>query len=840
MTRSTTRTALLLTAAASVSALTAAEVGNIDHHLPLISIPRDAVFHQGKVLTTSENGVIAGVEGSSGNVSWRHKLDGATTFLCDSNLIARTSTSLSAISPSTGHFLWTVPTTAEHALCWEGDVAISSHKTVTRLDGKTGAPVWNYESAEPALSLSLTTDSSLLVYSPTTFVTLFSNGLSTPPLSHPHTSSLPILTPSAIITSTASTSITSAKSTTLKGFAEVKDVGLAHAGYFVAFEEKEGKAVVLFSEENGKVTEKWRFGDTTRDSVFASYLDPASGNAYIGLIGYSPVMALGNLQVLSLTSGPEPMILAHTFPYSPFTSGTITSFSFAALSASNTYAVKTRTVLSTDTGSVQAWEGDKLLWSKEEALGSVDKGVKPVVVQPGKKLGRGGAKFGEGWVERLGRHKDALVAFLQSSPFVKSYTTEKPQDLGATIVLPSSKYRLLIALSENGGQVLWRTLALVEGDEFKWEQSWLSEDGNIIATASVGGETHLWKIDPATGAVIETLTKSTEWKDQLVLQVSSADALPHPSLVTLVERDGDAVIGRSSAGEMWRFVPPPGGKVVAMSLQDLGAVASLGRVLGNRATLMKYLNPHLLALVVASPTGSNIVLIDASTGGVLHQINAGGEITEKSDAAVVVRDNWLIYSFRTGEVGGNTKVVSVELFEGEGRPGQPIKSLIQSFVSVEPLKIVGVTKTKLGITSLSAVFTTSNSQLVALPRKLLDPRRPLGKPSKEDQEEMLIPYEAVIVLDGRFVISHDYPILSISDLVTLPGRRESESLLLAWGDSDIFVSHLSPSRSFDVLSEGFNKAQLMITVTILTVALVVVATLAKSKKTYGEWYVAPQ
>ena len=68
------------------------------------------------------------------------------------------------------------------------------------------------------------------------------------------------------------------------------------------------------------------------------------------------------------------------------------------------------------------------------------------------------------------------------------------------------------------------------------------------------------------------------------------------------------------------------------------------------------------------------------------------------------------------------------------------------------------------------------------------------------------------------------------------GQLESESRVLAFG-LDLLGSTVSPSRSFDVLSPSFNKLQLLVTVTLLSSALLVTQTTVScrlfSKQTLG-------
>ncbi|KAJ1562334.1 hypothetical protein HK096_011246 [Nowakowskiella sp. JEL0078] len=76
---------------------------------------------------------------------------------------------------------------------------------------------------------------------------------------------------------------------------------------------------------------------------------------------------------------------------------------------------------------------------------------------------------------------------------------------------------------------------------------------------------------------------------------------------------------------------------------------SIGRVLGNRQVLYKYLNPHLLAIsaVASTATSSHLsfYLLDTVTGALLyHAMHPGaGYITSNSDVGILVSENWVVY-----------------------------------------------------------------------------------------------------------------------------------------------------------------------------------------------------
>jgi ER membrane protein complex subunit 1 len=119
-------------------------------------------------------------------------------------------------------------------------------------------------------------------------------------------------------------------------------------------------------------------------------------------------------------------------------------------------------------------------------------------------------------------------------------------------------------------------------------------------------------------------------------------------------------------------------------------------------------------------------------------------------------------------------------------------------------------------------------------RRFLDPRRPKTKPSAAEAELGLVQYDVLLPSDPRRIVSHNYHIL-VSELATMPTQLESTSLVFAYG-LDMFLTRVAPSGTFDVLSEGFNKIQLVCTAMGLAVAIVVTNKLVKSRALKAKWY----
>jgi hypothetical protein len=97
-----------------------------------------------------------------------------------------------------------------------------------------------------------------------------------------------------------------------------------------------------------------------------------------------------------------------------------------------------------------------------------------------------------------------------------------------------------------------------------------------------------------------------------------------------------------------------------------GKVASIGRVLGDRSTLYKYINPHLLAVATLEDLSETLVvhLIDVVSGGIIWEGRHSGDVETLAPVAVSLTENWLTYSYSEKDLEGKqTKIVSVELFE---------------------------------------------------------------------------------------------------------------------------------------------------------------------------------
>ncbi|KAJ5947657.1 hypothetical protein N7466_000672 [Penicillium verhagenii] len=312
---------------------------------------------------------------------------------------------------------------------------------------------------------------------------------------------------------------------------------------------------------------------------------------------------------------------------------------------------------------------------------------------------------------------------------------------------------------------------------------------------------------------------------------------------------------------VWEFVPPSGQKVVhATSRAVHDPIASIGKVLGDRSVLYKYLSPNL-ALVTAVNEKNNTAgfyLLDGVSGKVLYATTQYG-VDPTQPIASVITENWFAYSFFGNIVDESSakgyQLVVSELYEssiandrgplnsagnfsslqGDGNPPLP-HVVSQAFVIPEPISHMAVTQTRQGITTRQLLCTLpESSAIVGIPRPVLDPRRPVDRdPTSSEAEEGLFRYSPLLEFDGRWFLTHARDVSGIKTVLSQPTLLESTSLIFAFG-GDIYGTRVTPSQAFDVLGKSFSKMQLVLTVVALSIGVAFLAPMVRKKQVNQLW-----
>ncbi|KAJ7663918.1 DUF1620-domain-containing protein [Mycena polygramma] len=486
------------------------------------------------------------------------------------------------------------------------------------------------------------------------------------------------------------------------------------------------------------------------------------------------------------------------------------------------------------------------------------------------------------------------------------------------VLVTATAYGSVFGLDTSSGAVLWtRVLGLGWAEEevggkvkpvkiFVVDGAEDSKDVVLIAQRTANNklvDTVLFRIDPLTGASVSPAEENTdrllEGTDVVAGPLTEAFLLPDSDVIILIDEyfqvntypdteasvalvarlapnlylpfmenfsDGPRIVGhglkldpnlsdKHVAYRTWGLSLPPGERVKTIVKPHIGPVASLGKVLGNRTTLYKYLNPRMFAVITqGTETGCGVYVVDGAKGSVPYSavVPGAGPVC---DVHATLVENWLVYHYYDGqgERDGETKgwrLVTVELYEGGvddktrssnmsafSVESMQVEALEQSYIFSHGITAITTTTTKFGISSKELIVATQNNKIHAIPRRLLNPRRPMNrKPTAEEQqEEQLLPYDVLIPDDPRRTISHTYEVANTRKIITAPALLESTSLVFAYG-LDLFLTRVAPSNTFDILNKNFNKAQLVLTVSGLALGIIIAKPMVRRKRLRERWY----
>lgn len=456
------------------------------------------------------------------------------------------------------------------------------------------------------------------------------------------------------------------------------------------------------------------------------------------------------------------------------------------------------------------------------------------------------------------------------------------------VLVATQRGRIYGLDSGNQGAVAWNTKAfdLLPGQKWDVKGIWAEPSKDIATFRGSDGEYII--IKPTTGKIVEKVDFKS-WPSVESTAVIDSEAgtwlLPigvdgNPGelptkwapkeLVVVQGKDGEvrglkfgAIGANATPLVAWSFHPGPGQKTTHVASRPAhDPVASIGRVLGDRNVLYKYLNLNTVLVTAVSDEAAtaSFYLLDTISGEVLYSTSHGG-VDTKQPITSTLTENWFAYSLWSDILPSTTatlpsskgyQLVVSELYESEvpndrGPLGATSNSssvepsdipnaepalphvISQSFIIPEPISHMSVSQTRQGITTRELLCTLAESNaIVGIPRNILDARRPVGRdPTPQEAEEGLFRYHPVIEFDPKIILTHKREVIGIKDVIATPALLESTSLVFAYG-IDIFGTRVSPSAAFDILGKGFNKLSLVVTVVALGAGVAILAPMVRS------------
>lgn len=337
---------------------------------------------------------------------------------------------------------------------------------------------------------------------------------------------------------------------------------------------------------------------------------------------------------------------------------------------------------------------------------------------------------------------------------------------------------------------------------------------------------------------------------------------------------------------------PENEKIAAYGIKEpYDHVASLGKVLGNRSVLYKYLNPNILAVSTIKPNKEYtselaVYIIDTVKGSIIHHsVYEGGGESINMKPKIIQYENSIVCTFwnhgstklttseerdaeeeantfTKGKNGKNTRnkkqkklqkiikkganIVSFELYESEIENQSDLRKEFTSYEYLQPYIVsrsylfdnsilsIGVTTTRNSIPNREVIVGLDNDEMLGINSLYIDPRRKNSPPTDKDKEERLIQYHPLISTYPKHVMSTTYTVSGVEKILSNPATLESTSLVVGYG-LDIFLTRRSPSNSFDVLSDTFNKPVLALTIAIVFILVIVTNQLIKKKEFKKVW-----
>lgn len=567
------------------------------------------------------------------------------------------------------------------------------------------------------------------------------------------------------------------------------------------------------------------------------------------------------------------------------------------------YAVRSALIL--PTGDLELIRNGEHVWLRPESLAGA---VAAAFIEPCEERSLAAelameshSSLATAYIHRVKRHLRALKHFpawavSSLSDFKASLLGAHPSEaepanpdgfgFGKMVVVATESGQLIALDTGNQGRVMWNVNLFKSSTGHKGGAMIIESEGDIVLIRGYKGE--FWRVLIANGTVTQhqpgessgdfkvAVAALDKWGEKLLVSVNEDGTLGnYPKSKA---REGTIIVTRGIQGAVrgwsitsdpdpvmaWEFWPFSGDVVTNVVMQPThDPIASVGKALGDRNVLYKYVRANILLIITTNSKDSKVTvnLLDSVSGHILHTATHWNvDIMQPVEA--IASENWLAYTLfgdvmvpfqestetKNSSSRGFQLIVS-ELFNSQYHNERGALDFRSNFSSIYPNTIsdeismysphimsqaysipgpishLSITSTLQGITPRSLLcFLPYQNALISIPRTVLDPRRPVGRdPHPAELEEGLFKHNPLLEFEPKWILNHKRDIFSLRGIITSPSLLESTSLIFSYGKVDIFGTRVSPIGGFDMLGKGFSKLQLLGTVTALAIGTGVVA-----------------
>jgi hypothetical protein len=485
--------------------------------------------------------------------------------------------------------------------------------------------------------------------------------------------------------------------------------------------------------------------------------------------------------------------------------------------------------------SLLMFKNDKLLWSREEALHDVVDVIRtelPVSSQLGNHFVRDAeSNFVENFQRRWQYHLNSAMKRFSNTELdnelkvINQTGLERDRFGFRQLLIVATRANKIFAIKTENGDIAW-SLYLPESSSLQLFLTKSVHSGHLPQISIVSkneGKSSILVVDALVGEVKEKLQSPINephtsafmlpsklpdgeqalglfYRKTLEVAVFPSNAvteavLDEETLTKLFFTDMDEQNGvikgysvaRSGnslkAVERWKLEFGKEEKIVCTSSKsEFDVSSSIGRVLGDRSVLYKYLNPNLIAVATSYQKKEmlNLYLVDLASGRIVQHVKHDN-FHPGLPVHISQSENWVSYYFWSKQSFSRTEnkfelipqVNIIELYEStipdvrfESTNFTSFSSnlpdvLRQSYLLHAGVSSMAVTQTTSGITRREILFGTDDGRIVSFSKSLIDPRRPFKLPNAltaDEKEEMLVPYKAVLEENPKEVLTHMYQV----------------------------------------------------------------------------------
>ncbi|KAA6420005.1 MAG: ER membrane complex subunit 1-like [Trebouxia sp. A1-2] len=543
-------------------------------------------------------------------------------------------------------------------------------------------------------------------------------------------------------------------------------------------------------------------------------------------------------------------------------------------------------------GTMLLTRGEEVVWKREEALAGVSAALfvdLPADAQSGERVDAGHQKTGvmdhiqsqflslKGQLNVIKPEEKLQLARLKASLSDRLTPTRDTNGFRKLLVL-LSKSGKLFGLHSGDGHVMWSlTYPQSQAPQhiFPWRSSHdIQRSPELIALHSSDSSSSYSVVDAHNGQELSSAALSFPVSQVLELPQLLHDDVAEQHVYLLIGSQGGSqqakllpdtahskrfLLSLSTDVFFWQEDKAAGVEVLEVAARSSAEhVYSQAKILGNKSLKIKYLNPSTVFIATGPPEGlltedlepSSIALtvqiVDTVTGSPVHRQGCRGPV----HAQFV--ENWVAYHYFDvtnhrwemsvlelyNKAQGNVTISDMVFGKTSNSMSSyepvPVEVLRQSYFFDSGVKTMGVSATMHGISNKFLLVGTLSDQVYMLDKRMLDPRRPKGPPSAEDQLEQLIPYQQNLVMSPLLYASHSKQVAQLSGIATSPANLESTSLMLAYG-LDLFFARIQPNKAFDSLQDDFPYAFLVLITLMLTGAVLVFKRLDDKSNTQRKW-----